>query len=152
MLLEKHYMKRTYPGRHKDPSALMYGSVAWTVTNTLSRRLDAFDTWSFRKIPRISYTRHVTKPMPLSGRLPVALSFFSYSRKIAPLTWGMWQGRISNMINITVSSARPFDHHVNGEDLEGACVPPDWGTDADVQSANIGVHSARRNTDDGTLW
>jgi len=39
---------------------LVYGSEAWTITKVLARRLDAFDTWSFRNILRIPYTRHVT--------------------------------------------------------------------------------------------
>jgi len=39
---------------------LMYGSQAWSVTKSLARRLDAFDTWSLRKILWIPYIRHVT--------------------------------------------------------------------------------------------
>jgi len=45
-------------------------------------------------------------------------------------------------------SVRCFDHHETGGDLEGArpC------TDAEVQSANIGIHSAWRKANDRVLW
>jgi len=32
---------------------LVYGTEAWTITKALARRLDAFYTWSLRKILRI---------------------------------------------------------------------------------------------------
>jgi len=63
-------MEVTYLGRHKVTKlrlyrayvlpVLVYVSEAWTITKALARRLDAFDTWSLRKILRILYTRHVT--------------------------------------------------------------------------------------------
>ena len=39
---------------------LLYGCETWTVSKTLAKRLDAFDTWCLRKILRIPYTRHST--------------------------------------------------------------------------------------------
>jgi len=39
---------------------LLYGCETWTVTRTLERHLNAFDTWCLRKILRIPYTRHTT--------------------------------------------------------------------------------------------
>jgi len=39
---------------------LVYGSETWTITKTLARRLDAFETLSLRKILWIPYTKHVT--------------------------------------------------------------------------------------------
>jgi len=41
---------------------------AWTVTKTLVRWLDTFDTWSVRKILPMPCTRHIT-----TGRPPVSL-------------------------------------------------------------------------------
>jgi len=38
---------------------LVYSSEAWTITKALAQRLDAFDTWSLRKILQIPYTRHI---------------------------------------------------------------------------------------------
>jgi len=64
-LLEKHICKshirvdkdRMY-GVYVLP-VLMNGSEVWSVTKSLARRLDAFDTWTLRKILWIPYTRHV---------------------------------------------------------------------------------------------
>ena len=55
----------------------MYGSEAWSVTKTLARRLDAFDSWL---IPDML-------PTLLSGRPPAVVlsSLPSYSRETAPL-------------------------------------------------------------------
>jgi len=39
---------------------LLYGCETWTITKTLAKRLDAFDTWCLRKILRIPNTRHTT--------------------------------------------------------------------------------------------
>jgi len=39
---------------------LLYCCDTWTVTKQLSDRTDAFDMWCLWKIPRITYTRHVT--------------------------------------------------------------------------------------------
>ena len=39
---------------------LLYGCKTWTVSKTLAKRLDAFETWCLRKVLRIPYTRHTT--------------------------------------------------------------------------------------------
>jgi len=54
---------------------LVYGSEAWnwTITKALARRLDAFDTWSLRKILWIPYTRHVTNAS--ARETPAVLQF-----------------------------------------------------------------------------
>ena len=53
---------------------LLYGCETWTVTGTLEKRLDAFDTWCLRKILRIPYTRHTTNETvrSITGCLPVS--------------------------------------------------------------------------------
>ena len=45
-----------------------------------------------------------------------------------------------------------FDRHFIAENLEGAHVPSGRGTDADVPSANIAIHSAWRMTQDVRKW
>jgi hypothetical protein len=39
---------------------LLYGVEAWTLTETLTRKLEAFEMWVYRRILRISWTEHVT--------------------------------------------------------------------------------------------
>jgi len=53
---------------------LLYGCETWTVSKTLAKRLDAFDTWCLRKILRILYTRHTTNDTvrSITGSLPVS--------------------------------------------------------------------------------
>jgi len=53
---------------------LLYGCETWTVTRTLEKRLDAFDTWCLRKILRIPYIRHTTNETvrSITGCLPVS--------------------------------------------------------------------------------
>ena len=53
---------------------LLYGCETWTVSKTLAKRLDAFDTWCLRKISRIPHTRHTTNDTVISvtGCLPVS--------------------------------------------------------------------------------
>jgi len=90
-LLEKHICKshirvdkdRMY-GVYVLP-VLMNGSEVWSVTKSLARRLDAFDTWTLRKILWISYTRHVINftVWQTTGCPPVA----PYPRETAPLLW-----------------------------------------------------------------
>ena len=62
------------------PAVLMYGYETLTVTKTLARRLDVFDTWLLRKIVQVPYMPDM-QPTSLLQRLPVALQFlFSCSR------------------------------------------------------------------------
>jgi len=53
---------------------LLYGFETWTVSKTLTKRLDAFDTWCLQKILRIPYTRHTTNDTVrnITGCLPVS--------------------------------------------------------------------------------
>ncbi|CAG9835438.1 unnamed protein product [Diabrotica balteata] len=39
---------------------LLYGMEAWTMTVTLTKKVEAFEMWSYRHILRISWTEHVT--------------------------------------------------------------------------------------------
>ncbi|CAG9833668.1 unnamed protein product [Diabrotica balteata] len=39
---------------------LLYSVEAWTLTETLTRKLEAFEMWGYRRILRISWTEHVT--------------------------------------------------------------------------------------------
>ena len=41
-------------------SILLYGSECWTLTATMTKRLEAAEMWFYRRILRISYTRHIT--------------------------------------------------------------------------------------------
>jgi len=51
---------------------LLYGCETWTVSKTLAKRLDAFDTWCLWKILRIPYTMHPTNDTvrSITGCLP----------------------------------------------------------------------------------
>jgi len=65
----------------------------------------------------------------------------------------MWHMRTLNRITIGSLGCRS-DHPVIGGDLVDALVPAAWlGTiDTDVQSVNIGIHSAWRKASDCMLW
>ncbi|CAG9837495.1 unnamed protein product [Diabrotica balteata] len=39
---------------------LLYSVEAWTLTETLTRKLEAFEMWVYRRILHISWTEHVT--------------------------------------------------------------------------------------------
>ena len=41
-------------------STLMYGSEAWTISNTMKKRLDALEMWFLRRMLRVSWRDHVT--------------------------------------------------------------------------------------------
>lgn len=41
-------------------SVLLYGAEAWTLTEALMKRLEAFEMWTYRRILRISWTDHIT--------------------------------------------------------------------------------------------
>jgi len=129
---------------------LLYGCETWTVTKTLAKRLDAFDTWCLRKILRIPYTRHTTNEtvrsitgcLPVSGRVKsFRLKFFGHLARSAP----------------------DEDHH---RVISAALRPPsDWRRhvghprttwlrtiDEDIQPQNFGVHTAWRKARDREVW
>jgi len=41
-------------------SILLYASECWTLSTTMTKRLEAVEMWFYRRILRISYTRHIT--------------------------------------------------------------------------------------------
>ena len=41
-------------------SILLYGSECWTLSSDMTKRLEAVEMWFYRRILRISYTRHIT--------------------------------------------------------------------------------------------
>ena len=41
-------------------STLSYGAEAWTISKTLAGRMNAFEIWTYRKMLRLSYTKHKT--------------------------------------------------------------------------------------------
>ena len=49
-----------YGNRETDTCSILYSCTAWTTTETLLKKLDAFDQWCLRRILRMSYTRHTT--------------------------------------------------------------------------------------------
>jgi len=53
---------------------LLCGCELWTISKTLAKHLDAFDTWCLRKILQIPYTRHTTNDTvrSITGCLPVS--------------------------------------------------------------------------------
>jgi len=114
---------------------LMYGSETWTVTKTLARRLNAFDTWSLCKILCIQYTRHVTDATVRETTLPPVSSLI-HKRRLH------------------------FFRHLAQADSKQGYWRRLWGhphatwirrTDADVQSASIRIHSAWKKANDYVL-
>ena len=126
-------------------------SKVWPVTITLARRLDAFDSWSLRKILRISYTRHVTNATvrQITGCCPVShliherrLRFFGH---VARADFQQDHHRVNE------ASLQPPSH------WRRPCRRPrsTWlrGINSDVQSVNTGIHhSAWSKASDRTLW
>ena len=41
-------------------STLSYGAETWTISKTLAGRINAFEMWAYRKMLRLSYTKHKT--------------------------------------------------------------------------------------------
>src|SRR3984893_6262918 len=41
-------------------SILLYARECWTLSTTMTKRLEAVEIWFYRRILRISYTRHIT--------------------------------------------------------------------------------------------
>src|SRR5437899_1459360 len=41
-------------------SILLYTSECWTMSNTMTKKLEAVEMWFYRRILRISYTKHIT--------------------------------------------------------------------------------------------
>ena len=39
-------------------STLLYGAETWTITKTLTKRIDAFEMWTYRQMLRISWKEH----------------------------------------------------------------------------------------------
>ena len=39
---------------------LQYGAEIWTITDSIEKKLDAFDSWYLRHILHIAYTKHIT--------------------------------------------------------------------------------------------
>jgi len=90
----------------------MYGSEAWTIRmalvymmKSLARRLDAFDTWSHRKILRIPYTNASIRQT--AGCPPV--SCITKIRSAASLA--TWHVHISGKIITEVSVRRSVHDH-----------------------------------------
>src|ERR1700730_343134 len=47
-------------------SILLYASECWTLSTSMTKRLEAVEMWFYRKILRISYTRHITNEKVLN--------------------------------------------------------------------------------------
>ena len=41
-------------------STLICGAETWTISKTLAGRINAFEMWTYRKMLRLSYTKHPT--------------------------------------------------------------------------------------------
>jgi len=72
---------------------LLYGCETWTITKSIAKRIDAFDTWCLRKILRIPYTQHTTNETvrditccsPVSETVKThRLRFFGHLSRTAP--------------------------------------------------------------------
>ena len=129
---------------------LLYGCETRTVSKTLPKRLEAFDTWCLRKILRIPYTRHPTndRVRSITGCLPVSEKVKSFRLRLF--------GHLAR-------SAPEQEHH---RVIAAALRPPSdgrrpvgrprstWLTaiDEDVQPQNFGVHTARRKAKDRDAW
>src|SRR3984893_16276091 len=47
-------------------SILLYASECWTLSTTMTKRLEAVEMWFYRRILSISYTRHITNEESLN--------------------------------------------------------------------------------------
>jgi len=99
----------------------LYGCETWTVTKTLTKRLDAFDTWCLRKILRIPYTRNKTQIQSTTGCSPVSERVTCSRLKFFATIW-LGQPRRKT---ITVSSPAHCDRHLTGGD-QSVQEPPGW--------------------------
>ena len=125
---------------------LLYGFEVWSVTK------DAFDTWSLPKILRIPYTKHVTNftVRQTTGCPPVS---HCIRERDDSASLGMWVARADpeqDQHRVIEASLRPPSH------WRRPCgrLRTSWlrAIDTDVQSVNIGIHSAWRKASDCTLW
>jgi len=117
-----------------------------SVTKTLAKRLDAFDTWCLRKILCIPYTRHTTNDTvrsiiacsPVSGWVKsLRLSFFGHLARTAPE---------EDHHHVIAAALRP---HADWRRSVGRRRTTWLRTiDDDLQSLNFGVHTAWRKARD----
>ena len=42
-------------------SLLLYGAETWTITKTVTKRIDAFEVWTYRQMLSISWKEHMMK-------------------------------------------------------------------------------------------
>ena len=105
---------------------LLYGCKTWTVSKTLAKLLDAFDTWCLRKILRIPYTRprsykYTTNDTvrSITGCLPVSEKVKSFRLEFL----GTWLDQLQRK-TIIMSSQPRCDHHLIGRDLLVVQDPP----------------------------
>ena len=116
------------------PIRWRWKSEAWPVTKTLAWRLNAFDSWSLRKILRIPLyqTRY--------QRYCQAVSCLIERDGSASLS--MWHVLTFNRITIWLFEALLRPHWRGPSDRpRSTCLR---GISFDVQSVNIGIHSAWR--------
>ena len=52
-------MKRRILDCHMK-SVLMYGNKTWTMTKEIINRIDVFQLWCYKRMPKVRYTYHVT--------------------------------------------------------------------------------------------
>jgi len=151
-LLKKHVK---YPGRYNGPvvsNLCPPGVGVWfrSVDNHKGSCSATGCLWSVRKILRIPYSRHVTNASvkETTGCPPV----FSIIKT----------RRLRFFGHVARSYSRQENHRAINASLRQ---PRDWrrprgrprtswlrGIDANVQSANIDIHSAWRKTNDRVLW
>jgi len=131
-------------------AVLLYGCETWTVTKTLEKRLDAFDTRCLQKILQIPYTSHTTNETVrgIIGCLPVSDRVKSLRLRFC--------GHLAR-------SAPEEDHH---RIIAAALRPPtDWRRpvchprttwlrtiNENVPLQNFGVHTAWKKARDRDTW
>ena len=129
----------------------LYGAETWSMTLTLSRKIDALDNWCLRRILNIHWSEFVTndeirsrtgQPLLSDTVRSRRLSFFGHLHRADP-----WQ-----------------DHH---RALQ-ACImdpPGDWRrragrprqswlrtVEADLRPMNLGLATAKRRAQDRSTW
>ena len=119
---------------------LLYGCETWTVTKTLAKCLDAFDTWCLWKILRIPYTRHTTNDTvwSITACSPVS----GWVKSLAEFLWGHL-ARTAPRSTITVSLPPHSNHLPIGGGPLGIWELPGWGVDDDLRGPD-GLEEGKR--------
>ena len=71
-------------------SILLYASECWTMSAAMTKRLEAVEMWFYRRILRISYTKHITNEEVLN-RMATTRKLIIDTKQTNELLWTCYE-------------------------------------------------------------